>query len=180
MERTVAKPDSGDGKGTDSGDVKGTDSGDGKGTDSGDGKPTIIDHLKNAPNFIRWMFPTVSEIGKYTIGLIPYVKNFWKGDRFMFTNILWNKYPGKMDGFAWKVKWASNRAEDGIRVFVVEPIALVGITGLWYEYVEGAEIGDDESKINAYIANYPNTWVSQIHPFVWITKGLVGIYAPGS
>ena len=32
MERPVAKPDSGDGKGTDSGDGKGTDSGDGKGS----------------------------------------------------------------------------------------------------------------------------------------------------
>jgi hypothetical protein len=45
IERPVAKPDSGGGKGTDSGGGKGTDSGGGKGTDIGDGKPTIIDHL---------------------------------------------------------------------------------------------------------------------------------------
>jgi hypothetical protein len=176
IERPVNTDGGGSGSGSKSGSGSGSKSGSGKELSNLEKTKNV---LRNTPNFIRWMFPTVSTIGRYTIGWIPYVKNFWRGDRFMFTNIIWDKFPGSTtDGFAYYTKKVSNRVEDGVRIIMVEPLALVGITGLWYEFVEGAEIGDDESRFNAYIANYPNTWVSQIHPFVWVTKGLVAAYGP--
>jgi len=128
----------------------------------------------------RWVFPTISEGIRLTVGWIPPIKNKYGGwiggSRFASQSNRVSLFK-TLEDYGKVGKLSSRGGQTTIELparIVTEQVALITLNEVYQTYQRGG-VSDDESVINLAISDYSDSIFVKYHPVAFLINGAINV-----